>query len=111
MSRGQTRRLQQQIESGVLGPERAEPARHEADLLGHPYVGLEHVELAQLRSQHDWARYREVQQELADRVIGPRRWWRPRGRHSALRTAGLRETEAAQRQATVTDNPEQGERG
>lgn len=44
MSRGPTRRVQALIESDAVSPELLAAADHEADLLAHPYIGLEHLE-------------------------------------------------------------------
>ncbi len=48
-SRGPTRRVRQLIDAGLVPNELLAAASHEADLLAHPYVGLEHLELARLR--------------------------------------------------------------
>jgi hypothetical protein len=66
-------------------------ADHEADLLGHPYLGVEHLELGQLALGGRLEERLTLRKTLAQGV--PRRWWRPRGPRSALRRRGLRETE------------------
>ncbi len=45
MSRGPTRRVRRLQESGAVTADVLRAADHEADLLGHPYIGLEHLEL------------------------------------------------------------------
>lgn len=49
VSRGPTRRVQELIASGAVSNELLRAADHEADLLAHPYTGVEHLELARLR--------------------------------------------------------------
>ena len=74
-------------------------ARHQADLLSHPYTDEEHVRLAALRllgRREDWlAAHSALPQGL------PRGRWRPRGRRSAARRAGRAET--SRRQAAAAD--------
>jgi len=66
-------------------------AQHEADLLGHPYVGLKHLELGRLTLAGRAVEHDDLRRRTRTGV--PRRWWRPRGRHSALPKAGLKRTE------------------
>ncbi len=93
MSRRPTRRVQRLLAAGNVSEELLQAAAHEADLLAHPYVGLEHLELGRLTLAG-----RTVERDaLRGRIPAGvrRRWWRPRGRQSALRTAGLARTEQA----------------
>ena len=93
MSRGPTRRVRRLLESGAVSSQLLEAADHEADLLGHPYIGVEHLDpgrlhLAGLKTERDALRQRM-------RVGVPRRWWRPRGPTSALRRRGRHQTKVA----------------
>lgn len=97
MSRGPTRRVRRLLESGAVSEELFEAAHHEADLLAHPYIGIEHLELGGLRLAGRMAERDAIRARL--RVGVPRRWWRPRGPRSALSRRGLEETEAARRAA------------
>ena len=72
-------------------------ADHEADILAHPYIGVEHLDLGRLSLEGRLAERDELRQSVLGGV--PRRWWRPRGRRSALRRRGLRQT--AERQMTA----------
>jgi len=72
-------------------------ADREADLLEHPYIGLEHVELARLRLAGKAAERRVLLSHLTRGV--PRRWWRPLGPRSAFRPSGLAQARAARRAA------------
>ena len=101
MSRGPTRRVQRMIEAGLVAPEVLAAASHEADLLEHPYVGCEHLELARLRVEGRRADYKTLKQTLPFGLR--RRWWRPRGRRSALRQQGLRATQNARLEAESND--------
>ena len=47
MSRGPTRRVRRMLASGAVSDQLLQAADHEADLLGHPYIG-EHLELGRL---------------------------------------------------------------
>lgn len=76
-------------------------ASHEADLLEHPYVGLEHLDLARLRTAGRQADYAALKETLQPGL--QRRWWRPRGRGSALRNPGLDATRQARIEAENTD--------
>jgi hypothetical protein len=98
VSRGPTRPVRKLIDAGVVPPEWLVAASHEADALAHPYIGVEHLELARLtlEGRHD-------ERDAYRRSLGVgvrRRWWRPRGPRSALRRRGLRET-AEQRLAAL----------
>lgn len=104
VSRGPTRRVQELIASGAVSNELLRAADHEADLLAHPYTGVEHLELARLRLTG-----RPAERDALGRELGvgmPTRWWRPRGRRSALRRTGREQTEtarlAAERQSAET---------
>jgi hypothetical protein len=92
VSRGPTRRVQRLALSGAVSEQLIALADHEADLLAHPYIGTEHLHLAQLRFEG-----RTPERDALLAKIAPgirRRWWRPRGARSALRRRGLAETEA-----------------
>jgi len=101
VTHGPTRRVRQLISARSVSLGELAAAEHEADLLAHPYIGVEHVELARLRlaGKHD-------QRAALLRRVSPgvrRRWWRPRGPRSALRQAGLAATEAARRRAELDE--------
>jgi hypothetical protein len=93
VSRGPTRRVRRLIESGAVADELLHAAAHEADLLGHPYIGVEHLKVGRLRMEGRTAEYETLRQQM--HVGLPRRWWRPRGPRSALRRRGQRQTEHA----------------
>lgn len=97
MTRGPTRRVRRLHESGQLSEELLAAAAREADLLEHPYVGVEHLQLARLRLAGNDTEREALRRQLAVGV--PQRWWRPRGPHSALRRRGIEETRAARRTA------------
>jgi len=91
--RGPSRRLQELTASGTVSNELLRAADHEADLSAHPYTGVEHLELARLRLTG-----RDAERDALRRELGvgmPTRWWRPRGRRSALRRTGREQTETA----------------
>ncbi len=97
MAHGVTRRVQRLIEQGLVSADVVRAAHHEADLHSHAYVGLEHVELARLALA---GRVSEL--HVARRGIRPdmqRGRWRPLGRTSALRVAGIRDTQRRRQEA------------
>jgi hypothetical protein len=97
VSRGPSRRVRRLFEAGQLSNELLAKADREADLLEHPYLGVEHVELARLQLA---GKVTERQALLSQLTTGVRRrWWRPRGPHSAFRRSGLKQTRAARRAA------------
>lgn len=101
MSRGSTLRVRRLIDDGSVTPQLLAAADHEADLLAHPYIGIEHVELARLRLAGREQERATLRAGLAAGV--PHRPWRPRGPRSALSRAGLAETPAAQRRAEIVE--------
>lgn len=76
-------------------------ADHEADLLAHPFIGVEHVELARLRLAGLESERDALRQSIPGGVR--RRWWRPRGPHSALGRRGLEATRVAQQVAEARE--------
>ena len=89
------------IARGDVRADELSAASVEADLLEHPYVGVEHVELARLKAA---GRFAEREQLLHTLTPGVPRWrWRPLGRNSALRRRGLAETRAARFEAERDD--------
>jgi hypothetical protein len=72
-------------------------ARHEADLLRHPYLGPEHVLLAVARRVGDDAAHARLHAAINEGLPSAR--WRPRGIFSARRARGKRATELAYRNA------------
>ncbi len=103
MSRGPTRRVKSLINAGAVSAELLTAADHEADILAHPYVGVEHLELGRLALEGRYADRDELRRTL---TVGVRRhWWRPLGRRSALRTRGLRETADRQIAARRIESP------
>ena len=103
MSRGPTRRVRHLLASGIVSGQLLQAADHEADLLGHPYIGLEHLDLGRLHIAGLTTERDELRQQM--RVGVARRWWRPRGPNSALRRQGRDQTKVARLSA------ERGERG
>ena len=93
MSRGPTLRVQRLLAAGNVSEKLLQAATHEADLLTYPYVGLEHLELGRLTLAGRFVERDALRRRTPAGVR--RRWWRPRGRHSALRTAGLARTKQA----------------
>lgn len=101
VSRGPSRRVQRLKATGEISERLLAAADHEADLLAHPYIGVEHVELARLRLAGRVRGLEEIRRRIP---VGVRRWWwRPRGRRSALRRRGLEQTQAASRAAGIAD--------
>jgi hypothetical protein len=47
MSRGPTRKVRRLIADGQVSVQVLTAADHEADLLAHPYIGMEHLQLSQ----------------------------------------------------------------
>jgi hypothetical protein len=89
--------VQALVDAGLIPAELLWRAGREADLLEHPYIGHEHLELARMRAEGREAEYNDLRATV--RVGLRRRWWRPLGRRSALRRRGLRETRDARRAA------------
>lgn len=87
LSRGLTRRIQRLLDAGAVDPGLLAAAGREADLLEHPYVGIEHIELAGLGAEGRGDAYAALKASLPVRGMR-RRWWRPRG--STLSTAPRR---------------------
>ena len=83
MSRGWTRPVHCLLTLGVVSGQLLKAAGHEADLLAHPCIGLEHLKLGCLTLQGRVAERDGLRQRIPVGV--PRRWWRPRGPRSALR--------------------------
>ena len=88
------------IDAGEIGSDLFAAAGHEADLLGHPYVGVEHVALAKVRSSGDATAY-ELRRKLARRISRP--WWHVRGPRSALRRKGRAQAAAARQAAEALE--------
>jgi hypothetical protein len=97
MSRGITRRTRQLLKRGTLARSELTEATHEAELLGHPYVGPEHFRLAELRRDRRDEEYKQLRASIP--MAARPRWWKPLGRRSALRQAGLAQTRSAQQAA------------
>jgi len=93
MSRGPIRRVRRLLASGAVSGQLLKAADHEADLLGHPYIGLEHLDLGRLHLAGLATARDALRQRM--RVGVPRRLWRARGPNSALRRRGRDQTKAA----------------
>ncbi len=87
-----TRRVRKLVDAGAVATELLVAAGHEAELLRHPYVGVEHLELGRLATEGREADRAALRAKLTQGVR--RRRWRPRGPRSALRGRGLRQTES-----------------
>ncbi|MFF5138231.1 Clp protease N-terminal domain-containing protein [Streptomyces sp. NPDC013157] len=74
-------------------------AEHEARRRRHPYLASEHVLLAAFKAAGDRELITEYANALDRTPARVHRWWRPRGRSSALRTRGQRILEEQQRLA------------
>jgi len=79
-------------------------AAHEAALVRHPYVGIEHVEVAAYRMLRESDLVAEGRRDLLGLKVSRHRWWRVRGRRSALRSAGQADLDQRQRQAREADD-------
>ena len=108
MSRGPTHRVARMAKLGLVSDDLLRAADHEADLLAHPYVGMEHVKLARLRLAGLTAERDALRRSIPIGVL--RRWWRPRGRRSALRRRGLEQTRVAQQRAEARERRDLGSR-
>lgn len=85
------------VTSGAASEELLRAADREADLLAHPYIGLEHVQLARLGLNGRTVERDVLRQQM--RIGVTKRWWQIRSPRSALRAAGVEETEAARHAA------------
>jgi len=65
-------------------------ASHQAALRRHPYISPDHVALAGARAGGDDKAACHLATCLDEIPVSTRRWWRPRGRRSALRPRGQR---------------------
>jgi hypothetical protein len=81
------------LASGAVSGQLLQAADHEADLMGHPYIGLEHLDLGRLYLAGLTTERDALRQRTREGVT--RLWWRPRGRNSALRRRGREQTEVA----------------
>lgn len=91
-----------------VSPNLLAAAEHEADLLAHSYVGLEHLELARLRLMGREQERAALAASLGPGAVAGR--WRPRGPRSALRPRGLAEAYAAQQRALAEEQRARDER-
>lgn len=108
MSRGPGRRVRALLDAAAVSDELLRAADHEADLLAHPYISIEHLELGRLRMAGRTAEYEALRQQIGPGVPR-RRWWRPRGLASALRRRaasrpGRRNVPHSARSATRNDD-------
>ncbi|MEU6261011.1 Clp protease N-terminal domain-containing protein [Streptomyces sp. NPDC047043] len=74
-------------------------AEHEARCRRHPYLSSEHVLLAVARAAGERELVSEYAGALDRTPVRVHRWWRPRGRSSALRARGQRLLDEQQRSA------------
>lgn len=110
VAHGLTRRVQRLSDDGLIANELLDAAEHEADLLEHPYIGIEHVELARLHADGHQSGYDALRSTLTPGVRRP--WWHVRGRRSALRDAGARATRLARQRAEASEQERRrGSRG
>ena len=87
--------------TGVTREQLLLEARHQADLLGHPYVAPEHVRLAALRLLGRREPWKELSAALSPALPGGR--WRPRGLRSAARRRGRELTARRQAEAAARE--------
>jgi hypothetical protein len=85
-------------------------AAHQAALRRHPYISPDHVALAGARAAGDDRMADRLAARLDDIPVLTRRWWRPLGRHSALRPRGQRLLNDQQRAAREREEQQPGER-
>ncbi len=104
VTRGPTRRLRQLMRAGQVSDELLRAAEHEADALEHPYVGIEHLELARLRLAGRITERNRLRAQQPIGIGGTGRWWRPRGPRSARRHHGRAEAAAAREAALGAEN-------
>jgi hypothetical protein len=91
--------VQRLIAAGEVPAKLLVAADHEADALEHPYIGVEHLELARLRLAGRLAERDALRATLPVGITGSTRWWRPRGPRSARRRPGILAAERARRAA------------
>jgi hypothetical protein len=101
MSRGPTRRVKKLIDAGAVSRELLAAADHQADILARPYIAIEHLDLGRLSHEGGFAERDELRKTAVGGVR--RRWWRPRGRRSALHKSGLQQTAERQIMAQSRD--------
>ena len=87
-----------------------EEASHQAALRRHPYISPDHVALAGARAGGDDRAAGYLAACLDEIAVSTRRWWRPRGRRSALRSRGQRLLDDQQRTAGEREGQQPGER-
>ena len=85
-------------------------ASHQAALRRHPYVSPDHVALAGARAGGNARTADYLATCLDDIPVSTRRWWRPLGRRSALRSRGQRLLDDQQRTAREREGRQPGER-
>ena len=85
-------------------------ASHQAALRRHPYISPDHVALAGARAGGDARMAGYLATCLDDSPVSTKRWWRPLGRQSALRSRGQRLLDDQQRTAREQEGQQPGER-
>jgi hypothetical protein len=85
-------------------------ASHLAALRRHPYVSPDHVALAGAHEIGDGQMVDSLARHLDGITVSTRRWWRPLGRRSALRSRGQRLLDDQQRAAVEREDWQPGER-
>ena len=85
-------------------------ASHQAALRRHPYVSPDQVALAGARAGGNARTADYLATCLDDIPVSTRRWWRPLGRRSALRSRGQRLLDDQQRTAREREGRQPGER-
>lgn len=86
MCRGPTGLVQRLRTLGVVSDQLLQAAQHEADLLEHPVIGLEHLKLGCLTLQGRVAERDALRKRIS--VGAPRGWERVRGHRSVRRRRG-----------------------
>ena len=92
-------------DAGLIPPDLLVAASHEADLLEHPYVGCEHLELARLRAEGRDSDYHALKATLPTGSGAAGGVHEADGQPSAIKVCLRRETRAGKPRATTKIAP------